>query len=67
MLWSAITYARVGWMCKINGNMDKALYKEILEDELERTTEFNIDKLELELENILNSSSTTSWSGLHTL
>jgi hypothetical protein len=34
MLWSAITYARVGWMCKINGNMDKALYKEILEDEL---------------------------------
>ncbi|KAG0975206.1 hypothetical protein G6F28_012988 [Rhizopus arrhizus] len=36
MLWSAITYAGVGWMCKINGNMDKTLYKEILEDELER-------------------------------
>ncbi|KAG1126556.1 hypothetical protein G6F38_012010 [Rhizopus arrhizus] len=35
MLWSAITYAGVGWMCKINGNMDKTLYKEILEDELE--------------------------------
>ncbi|KAG0973798.1 hypothetical protein G6F29_012625 [Rhizopus arrhizus] len=36
MLWSAITYAGVGWMCKINGNMDKTLYKEISEDELER-------------------------------
>ncbi|KAG1258339.1 hypothetical protein G6F66_014580 [Rhizopus arrhizus] len=23
MLWSAITYAGVGWMCKINGSMDK--------------------------------------------
>ncbi|KAG0803038.1 hypothetical protein G6F60_014095 [Rhizopus arrhizus] len=37
MLWSAITYAGVGWMCKINGNMDKELYKEILEDKLECT------------------------------
>ncbi|KAG1617459.1 hypothetical protein G6F44_013053 [Rhizopus delemar] len=53
MLWSAITYAGVGWMCKINGNMDKALYKEILEDELERTTEFNIDKLELERQQVI--------------
>ncbi|KAG1360471.1 hypothetical protein G6F61_014374 [Rhizopus arrhizus] len=35
MLWSAITYAGVGWMCKINGNMDKTLYKEISEDELD--------------------------------
>ncbi|EIE83958.1 hypothetical protein RO3G_08663 [Rhizopus delemar RA 99-880] len=48
MLWSAITYAGVGWMCKINGSMDKELYKEILEDELERTIEFSIDKLGLE-------------------
>ncbi|EIE87953.1 hypothetical protein G6F46_011839 [Rhizopus delemar] len=48
MLWSAITYAGVGWMCKVNGNMDKELYKEILEDELERTIEFSIDKLGLE-------------------
>ncbi|KAG1032609.1 hypothetical protein G6F43_013735 [Rhizopus delemar] len=48
MLWSAITYAGVDWMCRINGNMDKALYKEILEDELERTIEFSIDKSGLE-------------------
>ena len=47
MLWSAITYAGVGWMCRINGNIDKALYKEILEGELERTIEFSIDKLGL--------------------
>jgi hypothetical protein len=33
MLWSAIAYAGVGWMCKIEGHMDKTPYKEILEDE----------------------------------
>ncbi|KAG1113839.1 hypothetical protein G6F37_014270 [Rhizopus arrhizus] len=48
MLWSAITYAGVGWMCKINGNMDKTLYKEILENELERTIEYGANKLGLE-------------------
>jgi hypothetical protein len=32
MLWSAITYAEAGCMYKINGSMDKTLYKEILED-----------------------------------
>jgi transposase len=45
MLWSAITYAGVGWMCKIDGNMDKILYKEILEDELEQTIAISTDKL----------------------
>ena len=25
MLWSAITYAGIGWMCKIDRNMDKTL------------------------------------------
>ncbi|KAG0820392.1 hypothetical protein G6F17_012430 [Rhizopus arrhizus] len=44
-LWSAITYAGVGWMCKINVNMDKELYKEILEDELECTIEYGVSKL----------------------
>ncbi|KAG1016433.1 hypothetical protein G6F26_012531 [Rhizopus arrhizus] len=48
MLWSAITYAGVGWMCKINVNMDKELYKEILEDELERTIEYGVRKLGFE-------------------
>lgn len=45
MLWSAITYAGVGWMCKIDGNMDKTLYKEILQDDLENTLEFTREKL----------------------
>jgi hypothetical protein len=30
MLWSAVTYAGVGWRCKINVKMDKTLYKETL-------------------------------------
>lgn len=45
MLWSAITYAGVGWFCKIDGNMDKTLYKEILEDELELTMDDACNKL----------------------
>ncbi|KAG1606651.1 hypothetical protein G6F46_012858 [Rhizopus delemar] len=45
MLWCTITYAGVGWMCKIDGNMDRKLYKEILEDELERTIEYGTNKL----------------------
>ncbi|KAG1009223.1 hypothetical protein G6F25_014359 [Rhizopus arrhizus] len=48
MLWSAITYTGVGWMCKINGNTDKTLYKEILEDELDCTIEYGTNKLGLE-------------------
>ncbi|KAK4513349.1 Neuroblast differentiation-associated protein [Mucor velutinosus] len=44
-LWSVITYAGVGWKCMINGNMDKALYKKILQDESEQTITFSIEKL----------------------
>ncbi|KAG0802886.1 hypothetical protein G6F57_016165 [Rhizopus arrhizus] len=53
MLWSAITYAGVGWMCKINVNMDKELYKEILEDELERTIEYGVRKLGFERHQVI--------------
>ena len=53
MLWNAITYAGVGWMCKINGNMDRTLYKEILEDELERTIEYGTNKLGLERHQVI--------------
>ena len=53
MLWSAITYAGVGWMCKIDGNMDKTLYKEILEDELEQTIAFAIEKLGFRREQVI--------------
>jgi transposase len=53
MLWSAITYAGVGWMCKIDGNMDKTLYKEILQDELEDTINFSIEKLGLRRDQVI--------------
>ncbi|KAG1369061.1 hypothetical protein G6F61_012655 [Rhizopus arrhizus] len=53
MLWSAINYAGVGWMCKINGNMNKELYKEILEDELERTIEYGVSKLGFERHQVI--------------
>lgn len=53
MLWSAITYAGVGWMCKIDGNMDKTLYKEILQDELEQTIDFTMEKLGLRRDQVI--------------
>ena len=45
MLWSAITYAGVGWICRISGNMDNNLYKEILSDDLDKTIEFTCSEL----------------------
>jgi hypothetical protein len=53
MLWSAITYAGIGWMCKIDDNMDKTLYKEILEDELEQTIAISTDKLGLRRDQVI--------------
>jgi hypothetical protein len=47
MIWSALTYAGTGWMCKIDGNMDKTLYKEILQDEQDRTINFAAEELNL--------------------
>ncbi|KAK4511764.1 uncharacterized protein ATC70_007309 [Mucor velutinosus] len=52
-LWSAITYAGVGWKCMINGNMDKALYKKILQDELEQTIAFSVEKLGFSREQVI--------------
>lgn len=53
MLWSAITYAGTGWMCKIDGNMDKTLYKEILEDEQSKTIDYACEKLNLNKSQII--------------
>jgi hypothetical protein len=53
MLWSAITYAGVGWMCKIEGHMDKTLYKEILEDEQRQTIDFACENLGLRRDQII--------------
>jgi uncharacterized protein (DUF2267 family) len=47
MIWSALTYAGTGWMCKIDGNMDKTLYKETLQDVQDRTINFAAEELNL--------------------
>ena len=52
MLWSAITYAGVGWICKIEGTMDRHLYRQILED-LELTINHTLDKLGLRRDQII--------------
>jgi transposase len=53
MLWSAITYAGPGWMCKIEGHMDKTLYKEILEDDQKKTIDFACEELNLRRDQII--------------
>jgi transposase len=53
MLWSAITYAGVGWMCKIEGHKDKTLYKDILEDEQRQTIDFACENLGLRRDQII--------------
>jgi transposase len=53
MLWSALTYVGTGWMCKIDGNMDKTLYKEILEDEQSQTIDFVCRKLSLQRDQVV--------------
>lgn len=53
MLWSAVTFAGVGQMCKIDGKMDKTLYKEILQDDLEQIIQYSSKKLGFCLEKII--------------
>lgn len=52
-LWSVISYTDVGWICKIDGNLNKVLYKEILQDDLEQTIEYVCEELGLEREQII--------------
>lgn|SRR5215470_2064560 len=40
MIWGCITMHGVGFMCRIDGTMDKFLYKEILEDHLIQTVDW---------------------------
>jgi hypothetical protein len=60
MLWCAITNAGVVWMCKIEGHMDKTLYKETLEDEQRQTIDFACENLGLRRDQISYSSRTTT-------
>ncbi len=47
MFWSAISYAGVGWICKIDGTMDLYLYKDILDEDLNKMIDFTCEKLRL--------------------
>lgn len=40
MVWGCMTAQGVGYMCKIDGRMDAALYEEILEDHLFQTIDY---------------------------
>ncbi len=40
MVWGCMTSKGVGYLCKIEGNMDQHLYKTILEEDLMKTMEF---------------------------
>ena len=40
MMWGCMTNDGVGYACKIEGNMDAALYTNILEDELQQSIEY---------------------------
>lgn len=52
-LWSAITYVGVGCICRISGNMDKHLYKDILDDDLNQTIKYMCQKLGLRREQVI--------------
>ena len=53
MLWSAITYAGVGWICKIEGTINWYLYKQIFEEDLELTINLTLNKLGLRRDQII--------------
>ena len=40
MIWGCMSYEGVGYMSKIDGNMDSKLYQDILSDELIKTIEY---------------------------
>ena len=49
MVWSCISAAGVGWLCKIEPPMDQHLYLEILKDELQKSMEHAANECQMEL------------------
>ena len=47
MIWSSISWSGVGWLCKIEGNMNSELYKIIVNDDLEKSIYDMCQKLKL--------------------
>ncbi|KAG1205879.1 hypothetical protein G6F68_011427 [Rhizopus microsporus] len=53
MIWSAITAAGIGWLCKIDGTLDSQLYLQFLKDELELTLDYAAKTLSLRKEQLV--------------
>ena len=53
MIWSAITAAGTGWLCKIDGTIDSQLYLQFLKDELELTLDYAAKTLSLRKEQLV--------------
>ena len=51
-VWSAISAAGPGWLCKIDDRMDKELYLQILKDELQQTMEYTAETMGLRLDQL---------------
>ncbi|KAG2201113.1 hypothetical protein INT46_004818 [Mucor plumbeus] len=47
MIWCEISYSRIGWLCKIEGNLNSKLYKSIADDDLEKCIDEMSQKLKL--------------------
>lgn len=53
MFWSAISYAGVGWICKIDGIMDRYVYKQILEEDLSPMVNYTAENLGLQRDQLI--------------
>lgn len=47
MIWCTISWSGVGWLCKIEGNINSELYKTIVDDDLEKSIDDMCRKLKL--------------------
>ena len=47
MIWSAISWSGVGWLCKIEGNINSKLYKTVVNDDLGKSINDMCQKLNL--------------------
>ena len=45
MIWSTISWSGVGWLCKIEGNMNSELYRTIVDDDLKKFIDDMCQKL----------------------
>ncbi|KAG2189788.1 hypothetical protein INT46_001037, partial [Mucor plumbeus] len=53
MVWCEISYSRIGWLCKIEGNLNSRLYKSITDDDLEKCIDEISQKLNLRSDQVI--------------